>query len=150
MCHHHRTRTPRAAAVPVAVAADAPPHLRVSDAERRRVAEELRVHAAEGRLDVTELEERLERADAAKTHGDLDELLRDLPRRPAPRPAARRQRPRPVPELALFALVNALLVVLWALGDSEGFWPAWSIGFWGLALLAKARGPARPRSTSTS
>ena len=50
------------------------PDIRASDAERERVATELRGHAAEGRLDVDELDERLQQAYAARTRGDLDKL----------------------------------------------------------------------------
>ncbi len=53
--------------------------LRVSDAERHRVSELLREAAGEGRLDIDELEERLEAAYAAKTYADLVPLTVDLP-----------------------------------------------------------------------
>jgi hypothetical protein len=53
--------------------------LRISDADRHRVAELLREAAGEGRLDIDELDERLEAAYAAKTYGDLVPLTSDLP-----------------------------------------------------------------------
>jgi hypothetical protein len=53
--------------------------LRISDADRHRVGELLREAAGEGRLDIEELEERLEAAYAAKTYGDLVPLTADLP-----------------------------------------------------------------------
>ena len=53
--------------------------LRISDADRHRVAELLREAAGEGRLDIDELDERLEAAYAAKTYGDLVPLTADLP-----------------------------------------------------------------------
>jgi hypothetical protein len=56
-----------------------PSRLRVSDADRHRVGELLREAAGEGRLDIEELEERLEAAYAAKTYGDLVPLTADLP-----------------------------------------------------------------------
>ena len=64
------------------------PDLRIADADRERAVELLRAAAAEGRLDSDELEERVSRALAARTHGELDELLNDLPKPhvPAPRP----------------------------------------------------------------
>jgi len=52
---------------------------RAGDAEREQVAEKLRVAAGEGRVDLAELEERLERAYRAKTYSELDALLADLP-----------------------------------------------------------------------
>jgi Domain of unknown function (DUF1707) len=53
--------------------------IRVSDAEREAAASELREHFASGRLDSEELNERLDRAFAAKTRGDLNALFTDLP-----------------------------------------------------------------------
>ncbi|MFC5249027.1 DUF1707 SHOCT-like domain-containing protein [Streptomyces nigrescens] len=53
--------------------------LRAGDADRESVAEKLRVAAGEGRIDFAELEERLDRAYAAKTYGELDALVADLP-----------------------------------------------------------------------
>ncbi|KOU36649.1 DUF1707 SHOCT-like domain-containing protein [Streptomyces sp. WM6378] len=53
--------------------------MRASDAERERVAESLRDAVAEGRLDMEEFEQRLEAAYKARTHGELEPLVRDLP-----------------------------------------------------------------------
>ncbi|MCA6095815.1 DUF1707 domain-containing protein [Streptomyces sp. SCA3-4] len=55
------------------------PEMRASDAERERVAEALREAVAEGRLDMEEFEERLEAAYKARTHAELEPLVRDLP-----------------------------------------------------------------------
>jgi len=62
--------------------------LRASDADRERAVELLRGHAAVGRLDVDELDERCARAFSAKTFGELDELTADLPPVSAPPRAA--------------------------------------------------------------
>jgi hypothetical protein len=56
-----------------------PPDLRASDADRERVAEVLRHAAGEGRLTVDELDERIDAAFAARTHGELEALTADLP-----------------------------------------------------------------------
>ncbi|MEU8827277.1 DUF1707 domain-containing protein [Streptomyces sp. NPDC048636] len=53
--------------------------MRASDAERERVAEALREAVAEGRLDMDEFEERLDAAYTARTHAQLEPLVRDLP-----------------------------------------------------------------------
>ena len=53
--------------------------MRVSDAEREATASELREHYASGRLSQDELDERLDRTFAAKTRGDLDAIMADLP-----------------------------------------------------------------------
>lgn len=52
--------------------------LRCSDADRERVAEELRTAAGDGRLTLGELEARLERVFSARTYGQLDPLVDDL------------------------------------------------------------------------
>jgi hypothetical protein len=55
------------------------PRLRASDADRDRVAALLREHHAAGRLTADEFQERLVAAFSAKTMGELDELMADLP-----------------------------------------------------------------------
>jgi hypothetical protein len=55
------------------------PELRASDADRDRTVAALRHHAAAGRLTVDELDERAERAYAARTLTELAELHADLP-----------------------------------------------------------------------
>ena len=57
----------------------ADPRIRASDEDRDRVVAMLREHHAVGRLTVDEFNERLDKAYAATTMGDLDELLTDLP-----------------------------------------------------------------------
>ena len=65
-----------------------PGRMRVSDADRHRVAEVLREAAGEGRLDLDELDERLELTYGAKTYADLVPITADLivgqPTAPAP------------------------------------------------------------------
>jgi hypothetical protein len=56
-----------------------PKGVRASDADRERTASLLREHHAVGRLTAEEFNERVEKAFAAKTIGDLDGLLADLP-----------------------------------------------------------------------
>ncbi|MFE1175944.1 DUF1707 domain-containing protein [Streptomyces sp. NPDC058773] len=52
---------------------------RAGDADRESVIERLRVAAGEGRIELAELEERLDRAYSAKTYAELDVLVADLP-----------------------------------------------------------------------
>jgi hypothetical protein len=54
-------------------------HIRASDAERNKVAEELRIHCQDGRITVEELEERIGQAMAARTIHQLAEVVADLP-----------------------------------------------------------------------
>ena len=62
--------------------------LRASDSDREAVAERLRAAAAEGRIVAEELEERLATALRARTYGELDVLVADLPARSGRPPAA--------------------------------------------------------------
>ncbi|NYE35411.1 hypothetical protein F4692_000515 [Nocardioides cavernae] len=55
-----------------------PSQMRVSDADRQRVADVLRDAAGDGRLDLDELEERLELTWQAKTYGELVPITLDL------------------------------------------------------------------------
>ena len=55
------------------------PKIRATDADRDRTAALLREHLAAGRLSSEEFNERLDKAYAAKTLGELDQLLSDLP-----------------------------------------------------------------------
>ncbi|NUP44134.1 MAG: DUF1707 domain-containing protein, partial [Streptomyces sp.] len=53
--------------------------LRASDADRDRIADILREALAEGRLDPEEHADRIDAVYRAKTVGELDPLVRDLP-----------------------------------------------------------------------
>jgi hypothetical protein len=132
------------------------PRIRASDADRDRTASLLREHHAEGRLTAEEFDDRLDRALAAKTRGELDELLADLPGidlyrlpaagiRPAPpgavrsrprrpgtwpgsgldRPGERGLLPRRAGAWAAWAVVSALLFVLWAVAGVISGGAAW-------------------------
>ncbi len=84
------------------------PDLRVGDAERNKVADVLSQHFTDGRLDATELKDRLDQAMGAKTRADLSGLLTDLPplaSPPAPPPSRRRR-------AAMWATLVLFLVVV--------------------------------------
>jgi hypothetical protein len=55
------------------------PRIRASDADRDRVASLLREHHAVGRLTAEEFHDRMDKALDAKTLGELDDLMADLP-----------------------------------------------------------------------
>jgi hypothetical protein len=75
-----------------------PAQLRISDAERHQVAELLREAAGEGRLDLDELDQRLEATYAARTYADLVPITLDLPSHPHQRPVPA-QRAQPLPNV---------------------------------------------------
>ena len=68
------------------------PGIRASDAERAAVSDALRAHCAAGRLQVDELEQRLAAALSARTVGELEQLVADLPH-PGPVSAATQSTP---------------------------------------------------------
>jgi Domain of unknown function (DUF1707) len=111
-----------------------PSQLRVADADREQLVDELREHALAGRLSSEEMEERIGRAYSAMTRRDLDVLRADLPVSSTSVALALRKRKgqlrrRLVQEAGGGLGVSALCVGVWlASGDSGGFWPAWVIG----------------------
>jgi Flp pilus assembly protein TadB len=102
--------------------------LRASDAERERAAETLRRHHADGRLTTDELEERSERAYAATTLGDLDQLFRDLPRIPAPQ-GDRRPRGSRGWSSAFAVTIVAALVAIAVVTSAHFLWLVWPLMF---------------------
>ncbi|MEU7928568.1 DUF1707 domain-containing protein [Micromonospora sp. NPDC049801] len=139
--------------------------MRAADADREAVAERLRAALNEGRLDLHEYDERLQRAYAARTYAELDPLLSDLPpMSPAAQPAP--QSPGPVAQpssgrLASFAIgdtnrwlgevwfpylkVLAIVVTIWGVTsllsqDLLYFWPVWVAGPWGVVLVLRTVG----------
>lgn len=131
--------------------------MRAADADRQAVANELKAALEEGRLDLHEYDERLQRAYAAKTYGDLQPLLSDLPSAALPVPAPRR--PPGVPAVPTVDAPDAVLARRWALevwsswipvvgvttaiwliasvssGGLLYFWPMWVAGPWGAVLV---------------
>ena len=116
---------------------------RASDAERESCARALRDHAAAGRLQVHELEERLGRAYGARYRSELRAVLRDLPRHHGRRLARAVDR---IDRLMLkahafaFTAVNGSLVGLWGATGQGEFWPALTIAPWSVVLAWHAGG----------
>src|SRR5215212_4919077 len=129
----------------------APRTLRASSDDRQRVVDWLQAQYVAGRLDASELEERVERALAARTLADFDALLSDLPAlepdgTPSERldgPHGRRRRRHGGAEKGFgahatsYVLVIALLVSIWLLTTPGGyFWPVWPMLGWGIGLAS--------------
>jgi hypothetical protein len=123
--------------------------LRASDADREAVAERLRHAAVEGRLEPTELEDRLHAALRARTYGDLGRLVADLPARPVPWtvnawPAARTALAVAMRIAVILAVVSVVLVAAVAMA---AWWMLWVVvwfvacGRRSCARLDARRGP---------
>lgn len=134
------------------------PTIRASDADRDRAAALLREHHAAGRLTAEEFSERLDSAFAAKTVGEIDGLLRDLPsvdlyRLPdaeltrQPRQAQPRRRNPGAWRAAWGSWFTCTLVcfVIWALTGRGYVWPLWVAAPWGAVLLGRWVSGAHPQ-----
>jgi uncharacterized protein DUF1707 len=99
--------------------------LLVSDADRARVAGQLREHYESGRLTLDEFQERIDEVHGARTEAQLERVLRQLPSTKLPSVSRRDRRWR---SLAFqYALVNVIAVLIWAFSDGPhgNFWPKW-------------------------
>ena len=117
--------------------------LRAGDDDRERVVGALQRHAQAGRLDPIELDERVEAALTAKTFGELEQLIRDLPderRTPQARAvAARRVAIAKLGEhVGFWVTVSVICVAVWAATGADHFWPLWPIGIIGLTVVLHA------------
>jgi hypothetical protein len=126
------------------------PRIRASDADRDRATALLREHHAAGRLTAEEFHERMDKALDAKTLGEIDELMADLPaidlyqlpaaslRRGAPgsRRSLMPQDPHEVARfpsgtapVAVWATVTSALVAIWVVVAALGgtWFPWWAV-----------------------
>jgi hypothetical protein len=115
----------------------APSDLRVSDAERQAVADQLSKHFADGRLDQAEFDERLSQTMSAKTYHDLDGLLTDLPSTEASGgaglpPAGGRVTGRAAGSVPQRRVARPLLLIVAAIVvlSIAGHAAAWAFGGW--------------------
>ena len=117
------------------------PALRVGDAERRLVIDQLADHHAAGRLTIEEFEDRMASAWTARTGADLAVLVKDLPS-PAPsRAPDRRPSGRPLldPQVRTYLAVMALLWLIWLLTGAGYPWPIWPMLGWGIGVAGRHR-----------
>jgi hypothetical protein len=122
--------------------------MRAADTDRQVVADKLKVALDEGRLNLHEYDERLQQAYAAKTYGDLDGLLTDLPTAKLspsmPAPVSVSSRHATAAWLghvwSSWASAVSITTAIWLVStvasrDLQYFWPIWVAGPWGAVLL---------------
>jgi hypothetical protein len=99
--------------------------MRASDADRDAVLSELSEHFQAGRLTAEEFDERAGQALAARTHGELRNLLRDLPAAPpSAAPPQRPWRPALLPVVVLAIIAIAVVTSVSVGHDRWSFlWP---------------------------
>jgi hypothetical protein len=142
------------------------PRIRASDDDRDRAAALLREHHAAGRLTPEEFNERLDKVYEAKTLGDLDQLMDDLPAIDLyrlPDASLPRSYRRQVPGAGSYLeaaggtlagrhsrfsgawaaawgswfSVTLLCFVIWALSGTGYLWPLWVAGPWGAIMIGR-------------
>lgn len=129
------------------------PEMRASDADRDKAAAALREHCAQGRIEIEELNDRLEGVYSARTLGDLQRVTSDLPEEDLyelPVPSWRSSTPARGmggqlyqagmrAGWATYAGVNIVCFTIWLLvAVSTGAWYPWWIwvaGPWGIVML---------------
>jgi hypothetical protein len=131
--------------------------MRAADTDREHVAEQLRTAHADGRLDLTEYDERIQQAWAARTYGELEALTADLPQPHPPGVQETRsddvwQHSRRCGRLhsghasvsawAGASLINLLIWAIVCLSTMSWIYPwwIWVAGPWGAMLLARRIG----------
>ncbi len=134
-----------------------PDSLRAADVDREFVAERLRDALNEGRLTLSEYDDRLRETYAARTYGELKALMTDLPPVAAkersgmvpasptslapatamPSPIATRHTMRWLSQMwSSWLTVSLICVAIWVASGHRGdFWPVWVIAPWGAILL---------------
>ncbi len=123
---------------------ESPTRVRTSDQEREQIAEILRAAMSEGRLDLTEGEERLTATYAAKYRDELRPLTADLPdggrRALAETPQAKLATRRSLRRHAMFVVsIGMILTGIWILSGAEFFWPIIPLSFLVMGLIRHAR-----------
>ena len=131
--------------------------LRASDADRQAVVDKLRMAHDDGRLSLAEYDERVQQAYAARTYGDLQRVIVDLPNVPYP-PARVPQQAAAAPPVAMperrrdagplvwrivgstwfaVSLVNLLIWAIVSVATGHWIYPwwIWVAGPWGAVLL---------------
>jgi hypothetical protein len=126
--------------------------MRAGDTDRQKVADQLKAALDEGRLDLSEYDERIQKAYGARTYGDLDGLLEDLPgtvpvqksqiqptaKAPVEPQCGRERKSGVQPAIGLFLLCT----VIWGIsslasGEAYYFWPLWVLIPVAFAVLAR-------------
>ena len=121
--------------------------MRASDDDRNAVARRLQAAVDEGRLDLSDYDERLRGIYQARTYGELEQFTADLPAPvPAPTPGkaekkALAERKEMWDEWRSWLGGAIIMIGIWGAisltsGQLGTFWPAIPLGIWAAVLLA--------------
>ena len=138
-----------------------PEDYRVSDAERAAVQDRLRSAVGAGQLDLLEFDERAKTLWAAKTRGELERVIADLPALPPPPPPAPAAPRRQIFSddaggvtlrvlSILWACALSINLVVWTLvslsaGEVVYVWPIWLLPSGAVLATLYAIGIGRPK-----
>ncbi|MGI8902082.1 MAG: DUF1707 SHOCT-like domain-containing protein [Solirubrobacteraceae bacterium] len=107
--------------------------LRASDADREQVADRLRRASTEGRLGADELDQRLGAALRARTYGELDAIVADLPGGRIAYPERHHSTALALarPALALALIVPLVMAIVFLVTGVLAVWMVWAaLGWW--------------------
>ncbi|MDN5751180.1 MAG: DUF1707 domain-containing protein [Pseudonocardia sp.] len=123
--------------------------LRASDADRDAVATRLQTAVDEGRLSLSDYDERLRDAYASRTYRDLDRVTSDLPGPvPVATPLTKEKATKEKAacsgqpdEWRSWGGVAIVLISIWGVTsllswELHAFWPAFPLGIWAAILIA--------------
>jgi class 3 adenylate cyclase len=122
--------------------------VRVSDADRDHVVDQLKRHLADGRLTTEEFSDRAGEAYASRTARDLEWCLRELPEDRHAKTLEDKVRLREWRRslITRFAVPNLTCIGVWALSGGGYFWPVWVLFGSGVVVTKRMlRGPRRKR-----
>ncbi|MCH7233117.1 DUF1707 domain-containing protein [Glycomyces sp. L485] len=123
--------------------------LRISNADRNEAVAHLRRALDEGRLDLSEFDDRSRAVYESKTNAELDLVFDDLPiergkeLRPAGDTGQAESKPRGVPpSLHGLIWIGLPLTAIWAIssisaGEFTYYWPIWPVGILTAIVLAQ-------------
>jgi hypothetical protein len=144
--------------------------MRAGDGDRQTVADQLKAALDEGRLDLSEYDERLQKTYGAKTYGDLQGLLDDLPGTVPPahsqvqsyQAAAAPHAPADAPQdrsgarqmatwVGPYAGLIVVCTIIWAITSASAghltyYWPVWMLIPLVFGVLGQMGGGSRGRS----
>jgi Domain of unknown function (DUF1707) len=141
--------------------------MRAGDGDRKAVADQLKSALDEGRLDLSEYDERLQKTYGAKTFGDLQGLLTDLPNTVPPAHSqvqsyqAQSAPTAPPPDRAggrqvaawvgPYAGVIVICTIIWAITSASAghltyYWPVWMLIPLVFGVMGQAFGGNRSQS----
>jgi DUF1707 SHOCT-like domain len=136
-----------------------PEDMRVSDAERQAVEERLRMAQSVGQLDIHEYDERVQSVWGARTRGELDRVMADLPVPPPAATPARKSSRQVFADTGggtamrvltiIWLSVVAVNLVVWGLvsataGEPIYPWPIWLAPSGAVLLVLYLAGIGRP------